>query len=102
MAGHIAFSPMMLKGWLDLGPVSAEPALQSHGIGSALILAGLDYLREAASLTGNPLYCRRFGFALDAAACPADQPPKYFMTRCFGALRPSGPMAPHRLFNRPP
>lgn len=81
---------MMLKGWLDLGPVSAEPALQSHGIGSALILAG------------NTLYCRRFGFALDAAACPADQPPKYFMTRCFGALRPSGPMAPHRLFNRPP
>ncbi|WP_396274786.1 GNAT family N-acetyltransferase, partial [Hyphomonas sp.] len=55
MAGHIAFSPMMLKGWLDLGPVSAEPALQSHGIGSALILAGLDYLREAASLTGNTL-----------------------------------------------
>lgn len=55
MAGHIAFSTMMLKGWLDLGPVSAEPALQSHGIGSALILAGLDYLREAASLTDNTL-----------------------------------------------
>ena len=46
---------MMLEGWLDLGPVSAEPALQSHGIGSALILAGLDYLREAASLTDNTL-----------------------------------------------
>jgi hypothetical protein len=37
--------------------------------------------------------------ALDPAACPAGQPPKYFMTPCFGPLRPSGPLAFHRLFN---
>ena len=99
MVGHIAFSPMTTKGWFALGPVSAEPALQRQGIGSALIRAGLGYLREAGALTDNPHYCRRFGFALDPAACPADQPPKYFMTLCFGALRPSGPLAFHRLFN---
>ena len=62
-----------------------------------------DALRMAgalgSALTGNPLYDQRFGFALDPAACPAGQPPKYFMTLCFGPLRPSGPLAFHRLFN---
>jgi putative acetyltransferase len=103
VVGHIAFSPMTPKGWFALGPVSVEPALQRQGIGSALIRVGLGYVREAGAvgcaLTGNPLYYQRFGFALDPAACPADQPPKYSMTHCFGSLRPSGPMAFHRLFN---
>ena len=71
VAGHIALSPMTPKGWFALGPVSVEPALQRQGIGSAL----------------------------DPGACPADQPPKYFMALCFGALRPSGLIAFHRLFN---
>lgn len=41
LAGHIALSPMTPEGWFALGPVSAEPALQRQGIGSALIRAGL-------------------------------------------------------------
>lgn len=42
--GHIAFSRVKIDGkagnWFDLGPVSVRPALQSQGVGSALIREG--------------------------------------------------------------
>ena len=58
LIGHAAFSPAVLDNdpnWFGLGPVSVEPELQRSGIGSALIKAGLDRLRQ----TGAPGCCGR-------------------------------------------
>src|SRR5690606_36329603 len=53
VVGHVAFSPVKigrapedsdggeLTGWYGLGPLSVSPARQRHGIGSALVRAGL-------------------------------------------------------------
>jgi len=49
-----------------LGPVAVHPEHQRRGIGSALILAGLDICRvrgyDVAILLGHPAYYPRFGF----------------------------------------
>lgn len=70
LVGHIAFSPVQIDGqpgdWCGLGPVCAAPGRQRQGVGSALITAGLDRLRDLGAsgcvLLGNPDYYRRFGF----------------------------------------
>src|SRR5690606_7820921 len=50
IVGQIAFSPVAISdgttGWFGLGPVSVIPLRQRAGVGSALIRAGLDRLRE--------------------------------------------------------
>jgi len=71
--GQITFSPVTIDGkhdsWFGLGPVSVVPEHQSKGIGSALIKAGLEYLRSNEAmgcvLVGNPDYYGRFGFYSD-------------------------------------
>src|SRR5688572_29437238 len=49
VAGHIAFSPVTAgdaaQGWYGLGPLAVAPGDQKHGIGSALVLAGLAELQ---------------------------------------------------------
>jgi putative acetyltransferase len=73
IVGHIAFSRVKIDGeagnWLDLGPVSVAPALQSQGIGSALIRQGLKRIEVLGAagcvLLGYPSYYGRFGFAHD-------------------------------------
>jgi predicted N-acetyltransferase YhbS len=47
--GHIAFSKAVVglsDGWFLLGPVAVLPDLQGHGVGSALVTAGLEELRS--------------------------------------------------------
>jgi putative acetyltransferase len=71
--GHIAFSRVSISGapghWFDLGPVSVTPKLQSLGIGSALIRAGIERITamgaEGCVLLGYPSYYGRFGFMHD-------------------------------------
>jgi putative acetyltransferase len=69
--GHILFSPVTTsppgdaKG-IGLAPVAVHPAAQSQGIGSQLILAGLQRCRELGFdycvVLGSPEYYHRFGF----------------------------------------
>ena len=71
IVGHIAFSPVhitstpSLRG-IGLGPMAVIPILQRHGIGTALICAGLNRCRELdydfAVVLGHPNYYPRFGF----------------------------------------
>jgi putative acetyltransferase len=100
--GHIAFSPMTPDGWYALGPVSTEPDFQKQGVGAALIEEGLSRLKSlgatGCALTGNPHYYARFGFALDPALCPAEEPEAYFMTHELCAGRPFSRLAFHPLF----
>jgi putative acetyltransferase len=72
IVGHILFSPVEIDredgrdAALGLGPMAVLPEVQKHGIGSALIRAGLERLREAGHgavvVLGHTSYYPRFGF----------------------------------------
>lgn len=70
IVGQITFSPVTINGehdsWFGLGPVSVCPDKQGQGIGSALILHGLEAIKEVGAkgcvLIGDPNYYSRFGF----------------------------------------
>lgn len=72
IVGHILFSPVTITDnefqWqaIGLGPMAVLPEFQKHGIGSALIRAGLDELRKLGHdivvVLGHPEYYPRFGF----------------------------------------
>ncbi len=71
VVGHILFSPVELTGHPDLvlmglGPMSVKPERQGRGIGSELVLQGLDACErlgcQAVFVLGHPAYYRRFGF----------------------------------------
>ena len=72
VVGHILFSPVTLTGHPDLkimglAPMAVAPSLQSEGIGSALVRAGLERCRSLGSgavvVLGHPGYYPRFGFS---------------------------------------
>ena len=72
IVGHIVFSAMAIdrprKGLrvAGLGPVGVLPEYQRRGIGSQLILAGIDACRgagvDAIAVLGGPRFYSRFGF----------------------------------------
>lgn len=98
VVGQITFSPAQMADdstpWFALGPVSVLPALQSKGIGGALINQGLDEILKLGALgcilTGNPVYYSRFGFEFAPEHAPANEPAEFFMLKCFTAVRPRG------------
>ncbi|ATB37478.1 GCN5-related N-acetyltransferase [Cystobacter fuscus] len=73
LVGHILFSPVEIdRGGnqdvaVGLAPMAVLPDHQRHGVGSRLIRAGLDRLREAGHgavvVLGHPDYYPRFGFS---------------------------------------
>lgn len=69
IVGHVAFSAASIGGtgdWTLLGPVAVLPRWQRQGVGSALIVEGLEIMRSCGVrgcvLVGNAEYYRRFGF----------------------------------------
>ena len=70
IAGHVAFSPARPSRdgdrWYVLGPIAVDPADQGHGIGAALVRAGLRILEEREAngcvVLGDPAWYARFGF----------------------------------------
>lgn len=71
--GHIAFTACTVGDtdedvWL-LGPLAVAPVRQRHGIGSALVAAGLDRGRTAGVakvlVLGDPAYYGRLGFIVE-------------------------------------
>src|SRR5258708_4842325 len=72
LAGHILFSPVTLSPalpnprGLGLGPLAVLPDFQRQGIGSKLVMRGLEVCRGAGFdfivLLGDPRYYGRFGF----------------------------------------
>ena len=99
VTGHIGFSPATIDGqhcgWLQMAPVSVVPDRQLTGIGSALIKAGLEQIRQAgargAAVVGNPVYYERFGFV----PCPQLVPPAehdvpYLRAQAFTGDVPAG------------
>lgn len=75
MIGHVFFSPVEIGNGdappaAGLAPVGVQPDHQGHGVGAALVEAGLaacpDVGWEAVFLVGSPAYYGRFGFVLAA------------------------------------
>jgi putative acetyltransferase len=80
LVGHICFSEATLDSGhavLALAPMAVAPARQRSGIGSGLMLAGLEHARTTASalvvVVGHPEYYPRFGFER-ASALGLDYP----------------------------
>lgn len=74
VGGHVLFSRL----WGDrpalfaaLAPLAVRPGLQGGGVGSALVRAGIEALREFGAhgvlVLGEPAYYGRFGFTREAA-----------------------------------
>ena len=72
VVGHILFTPVTLDGsdavGMGLAPMAVLPSHQRKGIGSRLVMHGLDHLRQSGYpfviILGHPEYYPRFGFEL--------------------------------------
>jgi len=68
VVGHVFFTPVRVEEFpaTALGPMAVQPDRQRRGIGSRLVLAGLDACRDrdasAVFVLGHPQYYPRFGF----------------------------------------
>jgi putative acetyltransferase len=88
LLGHVAGSPITIggaeTGWYGLGPVAVAPYVQGRGIGSSLVRAALDRLRDLGAagcvVLGDPAYYRRFGFQPDPTLTLDGVPPQYFQS----------------------
>lgn len=107
VVGHVAFSPVTLDGkaqdWYGLGPVAVRPDLHGHGIGAALIRAGLERLKALGArgcvVLGDPAYYPRFGFRQNPAVQYEGVPPEYFMALSLDGTEAAGTVAYHPSFS---
>lgn len=107
VVGHVALSPVSMSdgstGWYGLGPISVKPQLQGQGIGSHLMRAALELLRERGAagcvLVGDPAYYSRFGFRPEPRLQLPGVPPEYFQALPLGAVLPRGVVTFHEAFN---
>lgn len=96
--GHVAISPVSISsgvtGWYGLGPISVRPDRQGKGIGSALMKAALQQLRQQGAagcvVLGDPAYYGRFGFKAHPGPELPDVPPEYFQALSFTGELPVG------------
>jgi putative acetyltransferase len=107
VVGHVAASPVSISdgsaGWYGLGPVSVHPELQRTGIGSRLIRAALQDLRERRAagcvVLGDPAYYSRFGFVPVAGLSLPGVPAEYFQALSLGASIAHGQVRYHAAFD---
>ncbi|NEJ72431.1 GNAT family N-acetyltransferase [Rhizobium phaseoli] len=96
--GHVAFSPVTINdvqdGWFGLGPISVKPERQRQGIGKALIVRGLELLKErgatGCALIGNPEIYSRVGFSSDGQLMYLDLDKRLVQRIVFHGPTPSG------------
>ena len=94
VVGHIFFSPVRLESEgatheaLALGPMAVLPEFQGRGVGSSLVLEGLEECRrrghEAVFVLGHPEFYPRFGFEPTKArgiTCEYPVPEEVFMSK---------------------
>jgi len=90
VVGHIMFSPATVgsETGAALGPMAVAPAYQWQGIGSQLVLRGVERLRDKGCpfivVIGHPAFYPRFGFQSAAAqglTCDWDVQDEAFMVK---------------------
>lgn len=108
VVGHAAASPVTIsdgsRGWYGLGPVAVGPGHQRHRIGSRLVAAVLDALRERGAagcvVLGEPGFYGRFGFAQEPGLLLPGVPASHFLALPFGdRLPPLGEVEYHAAFS---
>ncbi|WP_127124482.1 GNAT family N-acetyltransferase [Pseudoflavitalea rhizosphaerae] len=107
LIGHIAISPVTVSsgrsGWYGLGPVSVAPSKQGSGVGSGLIRAAIDALKEMHAagcvVLGEPSYYGRFGFSTDDRLQYLHAPAEYFQVLSFTGNIPEGTVEYDDSFN---
>lgn len=111
LVGHVAVSPVQVsdgtRDWFGLGPISVLPTWQRQGVGSGLMRAALQRLREQGAggcvLLGEPAYYSRFGFRAEPGLLLPGVPAEYFQAVAFQGAVPHGAVAYHEAFDvRPP
>ncbi|ENX49658.1 GNAT family N-acetyltransferase [Acinetobacter ursingii] len=107
IVGHVAVSPVRISSgetdWYGLGPISVWPEQQGQGIGSQLMNAALEQLKQLGAkgcvLLGDPEYYHRFGFKSYPDLILPDVPPMYFQAISFVNDIPKGSVSYHEAFN---
>ncbi|RSC22620.1 GNAT family N-acetyltransferase [Acinetobacter sp. FDAARGOS_515] len=107
IVGHVAVSPVRISSgetdWYGLGPISVWPEQQGQGIGSQLMNAALEQLKQLGAkgcvLLGDPEYYHRFGFKTYPELILPDVPPMYFQAISFVNDIPKGSVSYHEAFN---
>ena len=99
LVGHICFSEATLESGHDLlalAPMAVAPGRQRRGIGSGLVLAGLEYARTLpfalVLVVGHPGYYPRFGFERASALgleYPGEVPDETWMALRLPAYEPA-------------
>ncbi|PRX02968.1 UNVERIFIED_ORG: putative acetyltransferase [Martelella mediterranea] len=106
LVGQVTFSPVGFsdgtEDWFGVGPVAVDPDYQGKGIGSALMLGGIELLKDdgamGAVLVGDPEFYGRFGFRAENVVSQSGVPPENLLLLPFEDEMPSGEVAFHRAF----
>jgi len=107
VVGHVALSPVTISdstdSWYGLGPISVLPNNQSKGIGSKLMNAAIQELKnidaKGCVLLGDPNYYHRFGFKPRKGLVLPDVPAEYFQALVFQGDLPQGIVTYHESFS---
>ena len=107
IAGHIAFSAVRIEDgsehWYGLAPVAVAARDQGHGVGKALVRAGLTELERMGArgcvVLGDPGYYAQFGFRAQPTLLFPGVPAQYFQALAFAeAPMPGGRVRYHDSF----
>ncbi|WP_372882319.1 GNAT family N-acetyltransferase [Psychromonas sp.] len=107
VVGHVALSPVTISdsadSWYGLGPISVLPNKQGEGIGSKLMNAAIQELKNIKAkgcvLLGEPNYYHRFGFKPRDGLVLPGVPPEYFQVLVFKGDLPQGNVTYHESFS---
>ena len=107
IVGHVALSPVTISdsadSWYGLGPISVLPNNQSKGIGSKLMNAAIQEVKNIKAkgcvLLGDPNYYHRFGFKPREGLVLPGVPPEYFQALLFQGDLPQGIVTYHESFS---
>lgn len=107
IVGHVALSPVVIsdgaEGWYGLGPISVSPNSQGKGIGSMLMNAAIQQLKNIRAkgcvLLGDPSYYQRFGFKPEEGLRLPAVPAEYFQALVLRGDLPQGDVSYHASFS---
>ena len=107
VVGHVALSPVTISdgtdSWYGLGPISVLPSKQGKGVGSKLMNAAIQELKNIKAkgcvLLGDPNYYHRFGFKPREGLVLPDVPLEYFQALVFHGNLPQGSVTYHESFS---
>lgn len=104
--GYVACSRVTIddrpSNWHGLGPIAVRPDKQNAHVGSALMRASIEHLKDSGAdgivLLGDPAYYQRFGFKACGELSLPGVPPSHFMCLPLRGEAPAGTVGYHSAF----